>query len=755
MEAQTCSFTVSAPTLTFGNLDDFTPLTATSSSACNWSVSSNAPWLSGLASPFGPSTTFFFNVRADANTTGASRTGTISVNGQPAVSVTQGIEPCVSGFNPAVVHTTIDGTPQTAFIQTTTADCAWHVGQFCGLGGLSQPLGGIGSRVIGFNFIPNTNGTGPRSTDISYSGRSIHIDQDGPTCALSIAPATQRAGPNGGTFSFAITGVGTACDYTATVPSPLTVVSGGSGTAPSTLVLKVPVNTGGFQRSFFVQVQNASLNLTQDGSPISTDELFLQFGYFLPPSGASHLTAPARLRVTDTDPAATWTATTTAPWITLSPATGPSGGVLSVGIDPAVAAQMPDGFVNGTIDIRGDNAPDTPHFFQVSLNVRRAPASKPIGVFETPLAGAAAASGAIPVTGWTEDDLGVSRIAISRAAVAGESGAEIFIGDAIRVRDARPDVFTGYPDRRLAGWGYMLLTNVLPGGGNGTFTFFADVTDVEGQTVRFGPRTVTIDNAHASRPFGTIDVPAQGETVSGTIVNRGWVLTPAGKAVPFDGSTIRVYIDGVFLSPVASYNNPRPDVKAFFPGLANSDGPEARLSIDTTTLADGVHTIAWGVIDDAGVAEGIGSRYFTVQNGAASQTLARSTASRAAVTVDAMPALGTDVWSRAGVNNQGWAMRVETDADGVRTVHAAQGQRIEIFLDPTLQAGCGSYEGHLLTGDVAGPLPVGASLETQRGIFRWQPGAEFTGNFAFVFVHRGCDGIERRIPLKVELASSR
>jgi hypothetical protein len=466
------------------------------------------------------------------------------------------------------------------------------------------------------------------------------------------------------------------------------------------------------------------------------------------------VTAPERVRVTNaTLPSAGWRATTAAPWITLSPASGTSPGILVVGVDAAAVATLPDGFTSGLIDIRGDNAPDTPYTFQVLLKVGRSVAEHPSGVFETPRVNGPTASGAIPVTGWATDDLGISRIAISRAAVAGEPPGEVFIGDAVRVRDARPDVrayFSSVPDVRLAGWGYMLLSNVLPSGGNGTFTFFTDVTDVEGQFTRLGPATVTIDNAHATRPFGTIDLPAQGETVSGTIVNRGWVLTPAGKAIPFDGSTIKVYIDGVLLAPVTSYNNARPDVKAFFPGLANSDGPEARLSIDTTTLADGVHTIAWGVIDDAGVAEGIGSRYFTVQNAAASQVLSSNT-SRAASSVATLPALRTDVWSREGVDETGWAVRVETDAKGNRRVLAGQGQRLEIFLDPMLQSACGTYEGHLISGGVAAPLPAGASLDAQHGLFRWQPGPEFTGEYAFVFVQRGCDGVERRIPLSIRI----
>jgi hypothetical protein len=266
---------------------------------------------------------------------------------------------------------------------------------------------------------------------------------------------------------------------------------------------------------------------------------------------------------------------------------------------------------------------------------------------------------------------------------------------------------------------------------------------------------VIVNNAAAIRPFGTIDEPAQGQTVSGTVVNRGWVLTPAGKGIPFDGSTIKVYVDGVLLSPVSAYNRPRPDVKAFFPGLANSDGPEAILSIDTTTLADGVHTIAWGVIDDAGVAEGIGSRYFTVQNGLSSLVWPSVDSSRSADPVARLPMLKTDVWSRAGMDDTAWATRVETDAKGNRTLYAARGQRVELFLDPTLAAACGTYEGHLVAGEVAGPLPAGASLDARHGIFRWHPTAEFSGAFEFVFVQRGCDTIERRIPVRVVIESDR
>ena len=463
----------------------------------------------------------------------------------------------------------------------------------------------------------------------------------------------------------------------------------------------------------------------------------------------------------DEQPGSAWMVTANRPWIVVTPSTGSGPGTLRVSIDPAAAAALAPGVnaYTGEIGITAAFAPTTAvRTLVAALTVKASGAtSAPIGVFETPLNNTPNASGAIPVTGWAIDDIDLARIQIFRDPVAGEGAAEIFIGDATRVKGARPDIAArfGTPQSRRAGWGYMLLSNVLPGAGNGPFTFSAYVDDVDGHRVLLGRRTATFDNAAAIRPFGTIDEPAQGQTVSGTILNRGWALTPAGKAIPFDGSTVKVYIDGLLLAPVSAYNRPRPDVKAFFPGFANADGPEAILSIDTTLLADGVHTIAWAVTDDAGVAEGLGSRYITVQNGAASLVDAPADSARSAGAVARLPVLKTEVWSREGVDDTGWATRVETDAQGHRTLHVARGQRVELFLDPTLAAACGTYTGHMLDGDVAGPLPLGTSLDTQHGIFRWQPTAPFRGTFEFTFVQRGCDGVERRVPVRVVIDQGR
>ena len=248
----------------------------------------------------------------------------------------------------------------------------------------------------------------------------------------------------------------------------------------------------------------------------------------------------------------------------------------------------------------------------------RGTTSPAIGSFDTP-ADLQVATGELGITGWAVDDVGVKSIDIYRSPLAGEPtqpNGLIYLGTANQVEGARPDVQGGYttiPLSDKAGWGYMLLTNFMPNGGNGVFTIHALVTDVDGHTVSLGQRRIDCRNQSATVPFGTIDTPLQGQTVSGLIVNFGWVLTPNPNCIPIDGSTIDVFIDNVVVGhPV--YNNPRSDIATLFPGLCNSGGAVGYYMLDTTTLTNGVHTIAWVARDSAGGATGMGSRYFTVAN---------------------------------------------------------------------------------------------------------------------------------------------
>ena len=122
----------------------------------------------------------------------------------------------------------------------------------------------------------------------------------------------------------------------------------------------------------------------------------------------------------------------------------------------------------------------------------------------------------------------------------GPGNGKIFVANAHFINGARPDVattYSSYPRADSAGWGYLLLTQGLWNAGNGSFTLHAVAVDVGGLSTVLGSKTTTVSNATAVKPFGAIDTPSYGETVSGTIWNFGWALTPS------PGCTIRA--DGV------------------------------------------------------------------------------------------------------------------------------------------------------------------------------------------------------------------
>ncbi len=325
------------------------------------------------------------------------------------------------------------------------------------------------------------------------------------------------------------------------------------------------------------------------------------------------------------------------------------------------------------------------------------------------------------------------------------AGASIYLGDATLVPGARPDIASTYPTTPYAsraGWGYLLLTNLLPNKGNGTFTLSIYADDREGQTTLLGTRTVTVTNASASKPFGTIDTPQPGETISGkAYVNFGWALTPLPKSIVTDGSTINVYIDGAKVGPVG-YNAYRADLATLFPGLANTMGAAGARVIDTTKYANGLHTISWAVTDTAGVGEGIGSRYFTIQNGAAlSASGSRLSASGLSITsVDGhsrlKPDATKDITIRRGYDETRPFESIARADDGAFIVHSHALERLEIDL------GAGA------TLDTT--LPIGSTLDTVRGVLTWQPGPGFLGTYDLVFTGAAGDHIVVRVVLGQE-----
>jgi Leucine-rich repeat (LRR) protein len=494
-----------------------------------------------------------------------------------------------------------------------------------------------------------------------------------------------------------------------------------------------------------------------------------------------------------------WTVESSDSWLLATPALGWDTGKLNVSVNPA---GLTAGTYTGTVSVTALGAANSPQAVSIILKVVEAgPKNVPIGSFDSPIYGSPVMS-SIAVTGWALDDIEVVGVKIYRDPVEIEPtqpNGLVYIGDAFFVEGARPDVEKAYPDYPLndrAGWGYMLLTNFLPDGGNGIYTLYAIATDKEGNQVSLGQKMIVGDNKNAVKPFGAIDTPTQGGTVSGSqFINFGWALTPLPKSIPIDGSTITVWVDGLPLGH-PTYNNFRPDIAALFPGYANSNGAVGYYYLDTTGYLNGVHTIAWSVEDSDGAVDGIGSRYFQILN-----TGSGSTVGGTRVTISDM-AGGTEVKnfgaaegkkttisktgdgkesrisgaasfpiagtrrmsanfpSTCGVRSIAEIKNLNTDItspilvrrgyvfdqpadpiypnrEGSISVSIAELERVAIYLDPypsSVPTENPRYSAFLLVGYELRPLPIGASFDADRGVFYWQPGPGFLGDYDFVFI---------------------
>jgi hypothetical protein len=61
------------------------------------------------------------------------------------------------------------------------------------------------------------------------------------------------------------------------------------------------------------------------------------------------------------------------------------------------------------------------------------------------------------------------------------------------------------------------------------------------------------------------------------------------------------------------------------------------------------------------------------------------------------------------------------------------------------------YSGYMIVGDELKPLPIGSTLDSERGVFYWQPGPGFLGAYDFVFVKEESALISKKIHIRIKI----
>jgi hypothetical protein len=276
----------------------------------------------------------------------------------------------------------------------------------------------------------------------------------------------------------------------------------------------------------------------------------------------------------------------------------------------------------------------------------------------------------------------------------------------------------------------MLLTNDLPYRGNGSFIIYSFAYDAGGHREEIGRKTILCDNAISVKPFGTIDTPEQGEILRGSdYINFGWALTPLPKTIPKDGSTIWVWVDGVQVGhPV--YDQYREDIAALYPEYNNAQGAVGYYYLDTTQYENGMHTIAWSVMDDEGEVDGIGARYFFIDNVETASVHNGSFGLRSIYREDIEGRLRIGVKEvrreyRPQVNNDR-----EIDTKSILKIQIEEMEPVKIVLEES-SSGNMKYIGWGENEWEA--LPIGSTLDRNKGIFSWIPTPGFIGRYVLHF----------------------
>jgi hypothetical protein len=109
-----------------------------------------------------------------------------------------------------------------------------------------------------------------------------------------------------------------------------------------------------------------------------------------------------------------------------------------------------------------------------------------------------------------------------------------------------------------------------------------------------------------------------------------------------------------------------------------------------------------------------------------------------------LPAAASPVYLKKGYKASSHQNSCYPGSDGIITIEIKEGERIEIQNTST-----GYYCGYMVVGDQLKPLPVGSFLDTNRGVFYWQVGVGFIGEYRLVFIEKSENGEFRKKHIKV------
>jgi hypothetical protein len=314
-----CAFNITPPTTqSFSGGGGNGTFSVTSGNGCAWTAATTFPW---ITLPNGSTGTGNGQVSFSVapNTTGGTRTGTITVNGQTfTVSQTA----CTYSISPANKHFPLTGGTQNIAV-TATNGCPWTAAVTSDSQWVTITSGssGSGNGTVVISVTPN--GGAQRTATLTIAGQTFTVTQDA-GCTYTISPtSSQPLSAAGGNSLFTLTATSSSCQWTATTTDTwITFPNGPNGTGSGPVNFSVQANTGVARtgkiivggKEFTVNQQNGCLYAFNPTS--------------MTISGAG---GPGTAALTTTASGCLWTAASDVSWLIINPSSTSGTGSGSIG----------------------------------------------------------------------------------------------------------------------------------------------------------------------------------------------------------------------------------------------------------------------------------------------------------------------------------------------------------------------------------------------------------------------------------------
>jgi CSLREA domain-containing protein len=315
-----CAYNITPPTTqSFSGGGGNGTFSVTSGNGCTWTAATTFPWIT-LPNPSPGPGNGQVSFSVAPNTTGGTRTGTVTINGGQPFTITQ--TACTYSISPANKHFPLTGGTQNITV-TATSGCPWTaaITSDSPWVTITSSSPGSGNGTVAISVTPNSGAQ--RTATLTIAGQTFTVTQDA-GCTYSISPtSSQPLSAAGGNSLFTLTATSSSCQWTATTTDTwITFPNGPNGTGTGPVNFSVQANTG-VARSGKIIVGGKEFTVNQQNGC-----LYAFNPTSMTISGAG---GPGTAALTTTASGCLWSAASDVSWLIINPASTSGTGSGNIG----------------------------------------------------------------------------------------------------------------------------------------------------------------------------------------------------------------------------------------------------------------------------------------------------------------------------------------------------------------------------------------------------------------------------------------